>query len=205
MIDDISIQVIDKNEHIHLKLFVRYMVSLRCKMIVKQQLKKLNINHKILPYGGIGFIDDVSQNDIDTLKLNLQKHGLDLLNIKETRLIDRSINTIIEVIHYSDELPRLNFSDILAKSSGLTDETSLKLFTEVVGISVIQFIVLHKIERIKELLIYDNLSLSDIANNLNYKNEQTLIAQFKKYTGLTPAFFIELKNERDKIALQINS
>jgi AraC-like DNA-binding protein len=199
---DSVIQNKDDKIFVNLKLYVRYMVSLRCKMVVSDELKKLEIKHSILPYGAIEFLDEVTEKDVNALKRNLRKSGLDLLDVRESKLVERIINTIIEVIHYFDELPKLTYSEIIANNVIEANESFLKIFSEVVGMSVIQFIVIQKIERIKELLLYEDMTLSEISYILHYKSEQHLIAQFKKYTGLTPAFFIDLKKERMNIASQ---
>ncbi|TVQ00248.1 MAG: helix-turn-helix domain-containing protein [Balneolaceae bacterium] len=183
-----------------MKLYVRYMVSLRCKMIVRDELKKLEIKHSILPYGAIEFLDEITQKELNTLRRNLRKSGLDLLDVRESKLVERIINTIIEVIHYFDELPKLTYSEIISKNVDEANESVLKIFSEVVGMSLIQFIVTQKVERVKEILLYEDMSLPEISYILHYKSEQHLIAQFKKYTGLTPAFFSDLKKERQNIA-----
>jgi AraC-like DNA-binding protein len=187
---------IEPKTTVNLKLYVRYMVSLRCKMVVKDELKKLEIKHLILPRGAIEFLEEVSQNELSTLKRNLRKSGLGLLSFQESKLIDRIINTIIEGVHYFDKLPKLTYSEIISSNLNDANESFLKIFSEVVGMSVIQFIVIQKIEKIKEILLYDNLPLSEIANILQYKSEQHLVAQLKKYTGLTPEYFEDLKKER---------
>jgi len=181
---------------VNTKLYVRYMVSLRCKMIVKEELKKLDLQYSFSPYGGIEFLDKVTQKDLSTLKTNLQKSGLDLLNVYESKLIERIINTIIEVIHYFDELPNLSYAEIIAKNLNEANESVLKIFTEVVGMSVVQFVVVQKVERIKEFLLYDEVPLSEITKILRYKSDQHLVAQFKKVTGLSPSFFKQLKQKR---------
>jgi AraC-like DNA-binding protein len=181
---------------VNTKLYVRYMVSLRCKMIVKEELKKLDLQYSFSPYGGIEFLDKVTQKDLSTLKTNLQKSGLDLLNVYESKLVERIINTIIEVIHYFDELPNLSYAEIIAKNLNEANESVLKIFTEVVGMSVVQFVVVQKVERIKEFLLYDEVPLSEITKILRYKSDQHLVAQFKKVTGLTPSFFKQLKQKR---------
>jgi AraC-like DNA-binding protein len=201
MTDTYAVTLNKKNNSLaNMKLYVRYMVSLRCKMIVKDELKKLDIKHVLLPYGAIEFLDELPNKKFNDLKSNLRKSGLDLLDNRESKLVDRIIITIIEVIHYFDELPKLSYAEIICKNLGEANESVLKIFSEVVGMSVIQFIVHHKIDRIKELLLYDELSLPEIANMLNYKSEEKLSAQFKKYTGLTPEYFIGLKKERSTIA-----
>jgi AraC-like DNA-binding protein len=184
------------------KLYVRYRVSLRCCEIVKNELKKLKIRYSIHPYGAIEFHNDVSQVNLNQLRRNLQINGLDLLDVQESLLVERIINSIMEVIHHFDELPKLTYSEIIAKNIGEANDSFLKIFSEVVGMSVIQFIVLQKIERIKELLLYDDMPLAEIAGILRYKSEQHLVAQFNKVTGLTPGYFKELKKERMIIASQ---
>jgi AraC-like DNA-binding protein len=196
---------IEKNNNIKaepMKLYVRYMVCLRCKMILKKELRKLEIKYAISPYGAIEFLEEVSAKKVAILKKNLKKSGLELLNIQESKLIDRIINTIIEVIHYFDELPKLHYAEILNEKLGMENKPVLKIFSDVIGISIIQFIVLQKIERVKELLLYDNLSTAEITKLLNYKSEELMINQFKKYTGLTPEHFMEFKNKRIKIISQ---
>jgi len=178
------------------------MVSLRCKSIVKEELKKLDVKYSILPYGAIEFSDGVGQKKLQSFKRNLRKSGLDLLDLNESILVDRIISTILDLIHNFDELPKLTFSEIISKNISDANDPVLKIFSEVVGMSVIQFIVTQKIEKIKEFLLYDDLAISEISRLLNYKNEQHLVAQFKKYTGLTPDHFLKLKEERNKIIRQ---
>lgn len=178
------------------------MVSLRCKSIVKEELKKLDVKYSILPYGAIEFSDEVGQKKLHSFKRNLRKSGLDLLDLNESILIDRIISTILDLIHNFDELPKLTFSEIISKNISDDNDAVLKIFSEVVGMSVIQFIVTQKIEKIKEFLLYDDLTLAEISRLLRYKNEQHLVAQFKKYTGLTPDHFLKLKEERNKIIRQ---
>lgn len=193
---------IENSEHkkdVNVKLYVRYMVSLRCKKLVKDELDKLDIKHAISPYGAIEFLHEVTQEELDTIQENLKRFGLNLLDVHNSKLIDRIVLTINDVIHHFDELPSVNFEEIINEELGLINQPLLKIFSDVMGMSVIQYIVIQKIERIKVLLIYDDLSLSQITNKLNYKSEPLLIAQFKKHTGLTPAHFMKLKEERSKI------
>ena len=182
------------------RLYIRYMLSLRCKSIANSELIKSGIRYSILPYGAIEFHDENSKNTILELKANLLKSGMELLDVHESMLVDKIIGTIIEVIHCFDELPRLTYSEIIAKNFGETNESILKIFSEIVGLSVIQFIVIQKVERIKELLLYDDIPLSKITVLLKYKSDQHLIAQFKKSTCLTPDYYRRLKSERQKLA-----
>lgn len=185
-----------KMEVVSKKLYVKYMVSLRCKLIVKDELKKLDIKYSISVHGAIVFLQPITDYRLNELNQNLQKSGLVLLDEPNSLLIDKIINTIIEVIHYSDELPKVNFADVISDKFGSDNESILKIFSDVKGMSVMQFIILQKVERIKELLLYEELTLKEMADKLYYKNEDFLVAQFKKHTGLTPAYFKELKKER---------
>lgn len=182
------------------KLYVKYMVCLRDKLTLKSILEEHGIDYRLTAQGAIEFLGEVTIVQIHELRKSLAKFGLVLLKEKESMLIDRIINLIIEVIHYTDELPKIRFADFISEYAGLGKASILKIFSDVKGMSVLQFIVIQKIERAKELLVYDELPLTEIAEKLNYKNKQTLIAQFKKTTGLTPLYFKRLKKERMKIA-----
>jgi AraC-like DNA-binding protein len=184
------------------KLYVKYMVCLRDKMLVQSVLEKQELNYKFSIHGAIELYEEVTNVQYQELKMGLLKSGLKLIDEKESMLIDRIINTIIEVIHYTDALPKLNFTDIISEIAGSTSDSILKIFSDVKGMSVLQFIVIQKIERAKELMLYDDMPLSEIAEILNYKNEHYMFAQFMNVTGLSPAYFKRLKNERMKIAEQ---
>jgi len=184
------------------KLYVKYMVCLRDKMIVQSELDRLGLTFRMSDQGAIEFLDEITKIQYNELKKGLSKSGLILLEGQESMLIDRIINTILEVIHHSDKLPKISFTDIINEQKEMRGESILKIFSDVKGMSVIQFIVIHKIERAKELLLYENRSLPEIADILNYKNQDYLVVQFKKLTGLTPAYFMKLKNERRKLLLK---
>ncbi len=181
---------------VYTKRYIKYMVSLRCKTILREELAKTGLKYSISAHGAIEFKEEVQKNRLDQLRKNLSKSGLVLLDENDSKLIDGIINAVTEVIHYSDELPNLSFEDIIDSKLGLKGDAILKIFSDVKGISIIQFIVLQKIERAKELLLYDNLSQAGISEKLRYKNENYFIAQFKKHTGLTPSYFKKLRRER---------
>jgi len=184
------------------KLYVKYMVCLKDKMLVQSALEKQGLKYKFSFHGAIEFFEEFTGVQYHELKMSLLKSGLILLDEKESMLIDRIISTIVEVIHYTDTLPKLNFAELISDHAGSESESILKIFSDVKGMSVLQFIVIQKIERAKELLLYDDLSLSEIADILRYKNENYMFAQFKKVTGLSPTYFKRLKNERMEIAEQ---
>ena len=187
------------------KLYIKYMVCMRDKVLVKTELENLGLKYRISTHGAIVFLEEISSAQLNMLKRGLAKSGLVLLNEGESEVISKIIHTIIDIIHGSDKLPKLSFKDIISENAEITSESVLKIFSDVKGMSVIQFIVLQKIERAKELLLYEELSLSEITDILNYKNENLLVAQLKKYTGLTPDYFKKLKKERDKLSGSISS
>ena len=187
------------------KLYVKYMLCSRDKLLVKSILNTQKLDYRISVHGAIELYDEVTQVQVDKLGSKLSKSCMVLLDEKESMLIDRIINTIIEVIHYSDTLPKLTFKDFVNELSVSGNESILKIFSNVKGMSVLQFIVIQKIERAKEMLLYEDIPIQEIADLLNYKSEDLLKAQFKKTTGLELLYFKQLKKERMKIAEKNNS
>ncbi len=179
-----------------MRLFIRNMVSLRCKMIVMSELESLGLHHTIVELGEVEIKEILSDEIHDALKLALLKSGLELMDDKKAMLIEKIKNVVVEMIHYSDELPKTNFSDFLSKKLNYDYTYLSNLFSEVKGVTIEQFIISHKIERVKELLIYNELNLTEIAWKLRYSSVAHLSNQFKKVTGLTPSFFKKIKNQR---------
>lgn len=179
-----------------LKLYIKYMVSIRCKMIVKSELEKLGFQHASVDLGEVETNEPVSALQHDQLKKLLLHSGLELMDDKKAILIGKIKNVIIEMIHYSEEQPKTNFSDYLAGKLNYDYTYLANLFSEVTGITVEQFIIAHKIEKVKELLLYDELNLTQISYKLNYSSVAHLSNQFKKVTGLTPTFFKQLRKKR---------
>ena len=172
------------------------MVSLRCKMMVKEELKKLDINYNVVELGTVEMPVDISQEQRQQLKINLLKCGLELLDDRKSILIEKIKNVIIEMVHYADELPTVNYSDYLSEKLNLDYTYLSNIFSEVKGITIQQFIILHKVEKIKELLLYDELNLTQISYKLNYSSVAHLSNQFKKITGLSPSFYKQLQQKR---------
>lgn len=174
------------------------MVSLRCKMIVKEELLKLGLKYVIIDLGMVEILEDITYEQRAVLKVNLLRSGLELLDDKKSILIEKIKGVIIEMIHYTEELPNVNYSDYISEKLD-NDYTYLaNTFSEVKGITIQQFIIIHKIERVKELLLYDELNLTEISYKLHYSSVAHLSNQFKKITGLTPSYFKNLKNKRKK-------
>ena len=177
------------------------MVSLRCKMVVKEALEKLRLKYVILELGSVEVMKDLTEVEREKLRKILLKSGLELMDDKKAMLIEKIKNVIIEMVHYTDELPKVNYSEYISEKLGLDYTHISKIFSEVKGITIEQFIIAHKIERVKELLLYDELNLTQISYIMNYSSVSHLSKQFKKVTGLTPSFFKQLKDKK-RIALE---
>jgi AraC-like DNA-binding protein len=179
-----------------MKLFIKYMVSLRCKMMVKEELMKLGLKYVVIDLGVVEILEDITQEQREQLKKNLLRSGLELLDDKKSILIDKIKNVVIEMIHYSDELPKTNYSDYISEKIGYDYTYLSNIFSEVKGITLQQFIIIHRIERVKELLLYNELNLTEISYKLQYSSVAHLSNQFKKVTGLSPSFYKQLKKKR---------
>ena len=173
------------------------MVSLRCKMMVKEELKKLGLHYVIVDLGTVEILEDITDEQREKLKSNLLKSGLELLDDKKAILIEKIKNVIIDLIHHTDEIPDINYSDYLSEQLEYDYTYLANTFSEVKGITIQQFIIMHKIERVKELLLYDELNLTEISYKLHYSSVAHLSNQFKKITGLTPSFYKQLKEKRN--------
>jgi AraC-like DNA-binding protein len=172
------------------------MVSLRCKLVVKAELEKMDIPFTLVDLGVVEIGAEITSDQREELKKNLLVSGLELLDDKKSILIERIKNVIVEMIHYEDEVPKVNYSDYIAEKLGYDYNYLSNVFSEVKGTTIQQFIITHKIERVKELLLYDQLSLTEIAFQMNYSSVAHLSNQFKKVTGLSPSFFKKLKEKR---------
>ena len=179
-----------------MRLYIKYMVSSRCKMLVKQELQKLNIQYDAVELGMVKIFEAVNPEQLDKLKENLLKAGLELLDNKKAILIEKIKNVIIEMIHYSDEIPKVNFSDYISEKLNYDYTYLANSFSEVKGITIQQFIIIHKIERIKELLLYNELNLTEISYKMHYSSVSHLSKQFKKITGLSPSYYKKIKEHR---------
>jgi AraC-like DNA-binding protein len=172
------------------------MVSMRCKIVVKDALKKLGIQFTEVDLGMVEILKGITKEQHDALKADLLRSGLELLDDKKSILIEKIKTVIIEMIHYSDELPKINYSSYISEKLGYDYTYLANIFSEVKGITIQQYIILHKIERVKELLLYDELNLTEISYRMHYSSVAHLSNQFKKITGLSPRFFKQLKQKR---------
>lgn len=179
-----------------MKLYIKFMVSLRCKLLVKHELEKLGFHHTSIELGLVEIKESITDEQKQQLKSNLKVSGLELLDNKKSILIDKIKNVIIEMIHYSDEVPKVNYSDYISEKLGYDYTYLSNMFSEVKGITIQHFIINHKIERAKELILYDELNLTEIAYRLHYSSVAHLSNQFKKVTGKSPSFYKKIGEKR---------
>ena len=172
------------------------MVSARCKLAVKEELKKLGLHFSLVDLGEVEIMENISPEQRTELKATLSATGLELMDDKKAMLIEKIKNAIIEMVHHSTEAIKVNFSDYLAEKLNHDYTYLANLFSEVQGTTIAQFIISHKVERIKELIIYGELNITEIAYKMNYSSVAHLSNQFKKVTGLSPSHFKQLKDKR---------
>jgi YesN/AraC family two-component response regulator len=165
-------------------------------MVVKEELKNLGLTYVIVELGEVEILETMLEEQRDLLKCALLKSGLELMDDKRSMLIEKIKNVITEMIHYTEEVPRVNFSDLLSEKLNYDYTYLANLFSEVEGTTIEHHIIAHKIERVKELLVYDELSLTEITYKLHYSSVAHLANQFKKVTGLTTSHFKQLKHKR---------
>ena len=172
------------------------MVSNRCKMLVKEELKKLGLHFIVVDLGEVDIMETISLEQRSELKEALSSSGLELMDDKRAVLIEKIKNSIVEMVHHTDEMIKTNFSNFLSAKLNHDYTYLANLFSEIQGTTIEQFIISHKIERIKELIIYGELNITEIAWKMNYSSVAHLSNQFKKVTGLSPSHFKQLKNKR---------
>ncbi|HEX9827673.1 MAG TPA: AraC family transcriptional regulator [Flavobacteriaceae bacterium] len=172
------------------------MVSLRCKLVVKDELEKLGLHYTSIELGTIEIKENITNRQKQKLKLNLAAFGLELMDDKKKILIDKIKNIIIEMVHYSEEVPKVNYSVYISEKLGYDYTYLSNLFSEVKGVTIQHFIINHKIEKAKELILYDELNLTEISYRLHYSSVAHLSNQFKKVTGHSPSYFKKLGKKR---------
>jgi AraC family transcriptional regulator len=173
-----------------MKLYIRNMVCHRCKMVVRTELEKLNLHPVNIALGEV-VIEEKEMNKDQQSKLSdaLKDVGFELIDDRRSKLIEQIKTFVIDTVHYKDEQPKKNYSELLSQHLHHDYSHLSNLFSEVEGITIEQYIINQKIEKVKELLMYDELSLSQIALQLGYSSTAHLSAQFKKLTGFTPSQF----------------
>ena len=165
-------------------------------MVVKTELEKLGVRYADVKIGEVDTIEDVPRDKLEQLDMALRKAGLMLMDDKKSILVEKIKGAVIELVHYREEQIKTNLSDYLSERLNYDYTYLANLFSEVKGITIEKFYLTHKIERVKELIIYDELNLSEIAYNMHYSSAAHLSNQFKKITGLTPSHFKKLSRKR---------
>lgn len=172
------------------------MISNRCKMVVKEELKKLGLHFIFVDLGEIEIMEDLTAERYMQLKMALLPSGLELMDDKRAILIERIKSVIIEMIHNLNDSIKINHSDYISEKLNMDYTYLSNIFSEVKGTTIQQYIIINKIEKVKELIMYDELNLTEIAYKLNYSSVAHLSNQFKKITGFSPSYFKQLKEKR---------
>lgn len=179
-----------------MQLFIKNMVCIRCKIIVKDEIQRLGWHTHYVELGVANLQENLSKEELQQLDCALRKSGLELIDSKKSILYEKIKQTVIELVHYTDEPSNLTFSDYLSNKLHYDYTYLSNLFTEIHGSTLEHYLIAHKIEKVKEMLVYEGLSLTDIAEKMGYCSLAHLSAQFKKTTGLTPTHFMKLKDKR---------
>lgn len=168
-------------------------------MVVRQELVKMNLTPTHIQLGEVEIEEDLSDIQINSLCVRLANKGFELLDDRKTMIVEKVKNIIVEVIHGKEEVDiKVNFSNLIQQRLHIDYHYISSLFSTTEGITIEQYIILQRIERAKELLVYNELSLSEISYKLGYSSVQHLSTQFKKITGLTPSHFKNIKENRRK-------
>jgi YesN/AraC family two-component response regulator len=175
------------------------MVCIRCKMVVKSELQKLGLHYVVVDLGEVEIMENITEAQQEQLKIALLKSGLELMDDKKSILVEKIKTLIIELVHYTDDQIKINLSDYIGEKLHHNYTYLASLFTEVKGTTIEKYYLAHKIEKVKELIVYDELNLTEIADKMHYSSIAHLSYQFKKITGLTPSHFKILKIKRRSV------
>jgi AraC-like DNA-binding protein len=165
-------------------------------MVVQSELEKFGLHPTAVELGEVEITEVLDDVQKQSLNKNLLTFGFELIDDKKSRTIEKVKNLVVELVHYRDNQSKVNLSEMIVQQLSLDYNYISNLFSEVEGMSIEQFYIAQKIERVKELLVYDEISLSEIAFQLNYSSVSHLSKQFKKVTGLTPTYFKQLKEKK---------
>jgi len=177
-------------------LHIKYMVSLCCIKMVKTELTNLEIDYCEVELGEVTMKKAITEEQRIDLKKVLFKIGFHLIDDPKSVLIEKIKNAIIDMVHFSEEMPKTNYSQYLSKKLDYDYSYLSATFSDVKGETIENYIIKHKIERAKELLLYNELTLTQISYQLDYSSVAHLSNQFKKITGLTPTYFKQMKKKK---------
>lgn len=172
------------------------MVCIRCEMVVRSELEKLGLRYISVRIGEAEITEDIRPEQLKMLDIALRKSGLELMDNFKSILVEKIKNVIVELVHYTDDQIKVNLSDYLSEKLNYNYTYLANLFSEVKGITIEKFYLAHKIEKVKELIVYDELNLTEIADIMHYSSVSHLSSQFKKITGLTPSHFKKFRHTR---------
>lgn len=178
--------------------FIKNMVCNRCIMVVQQVFESLDYPPVRISLGNVETKDPITNNELENLRKSLESYGFELIDDTKSRMIEKIKNTVVQSIHHSNEDLKINYSKYIESHLNRDYAYLSGLFSEIEGTTIEKYIILQKIERVKELLVYDELTLSEIANQMGYSNVSYLSGQFKKITGLTPSHFKQVKENKRK-------
>ena len=179
-------------------IFIKNMVCDRCIMVVQNELEKLGLDAKNIKLGEVILSKEITSLEKENLSKTLEPLGFEVIDDKKGRIIEKIKNIIIDLVHHQDSDVKTNLSDVLSDKLHHDYNNLSNLFSEVEGTTIEKYFIAQKVEKVKELLVYDELSLSEIANRLNYSSVAYLSNQFKKVTGLTPSHFKQIKEDKRK-------
>lgn len=179
-------------------LHIKNMVCNRCIMVVKNQLEQLGLQPVSVELGIAILPGKITDEVYHAVKVSLEPFGFELIDDKKSQMIEQIKDAIIELVHYNDNDLKVNLSDYLTTKLNRDYSSLSKLFSEVTNTTIEKYLIAQKIERAKELLVYGELSLNEIADKLNYSSAAYLSAQFKSITGLTPSHFKKIKENKRK-------
>lgn len=172
------------------------MVCARCKMVVESEFEKLGLQTVSVELGEVELKNTITENQKEALLKNLKVFGFDLIDDKKSKTVEKIKNLIVDLVHHKNNELKINLSDYLAENLNQDYNSLSNLFSEIENTTIEKYFISQKIEKVKELLVYNELSLSEIADILNYSNVAHLSNQFKKITGFTPTHFKQLKDKK---------
>ncbi len=170
-------------------LKIKNMESSRCKTLVTHEMKKLGLQDITVELGEVEFEGDISNEKLKLFDSALKDLGLEILVDKRSRLVAKIKNAVYQLVYLTDDLPKPNYSDYISDKVNISYSSLSNVFSVRENITVEKYIILQRIERVKELLLYSDISLNDIAFKMNFSSMAHLSNQFKKVSGLTPSFF----------------
>ena len=185
-----------------MELYIQYDMNIACKKIMREQLDKLNLNYSLKGFSSVDIKDNISEDTLNQLRISLNNYGIDIIESYKSILVQKIKDAIMELVYMEDKMQTLKISTYLANKLNHSYSYISSLFSDVTFTSIENFIILQKIERVKQLINTDQYTITEIAWKLNYSSVAHLSNQFKNATGLTPTSFKRIINRRRDIILE---